>query len=112
MGFTGKSLMLVMVTVTELARNIIDHAGEGEITLRAEFAPGCAGITVVAEDAGPGISNVHVAMRSGSSTTGQPGLGLCILRAMDSFTIDSRNGGAGSGTLITATRWHSAVSSS
>ena len=61
-----------MTSISELAANILNHAGRGTITMRAVVrADGIAGIEVVACDQGPGIVDTNLAMQDGYSTTGK-----------------------------------------
>jgi serine/threonine-protein kinase RsbT len=61
------------------------------------------GVTVVARDVGPGIPDVHRALRDGYSTYRGLGLGLPgSKRLMDQFEIISE---VGKGTTVTMTKW-------
>ena len=61
------------------------------------------GIEVVAEDDGPGIPDVGLAMQDGFSTSGGLGGGLPgVERLMDEFEITSA---AGAGTRVVARKW-------
>ena len=94
---------LVATAISEVARNIVSHAGEGEIELRPVYEARRHGLVVVARDAGPGIRDVDAAMRDGYSTRGSLGLGLPgARRLMDEFAIDSA---PGRGTVVTMKKW-------
>ena len=89
--------------ISELARNIVRYAVRGEIILRLVQNDGKKGIEVVANDDGPGIPDVGLAMQDGYSTSGGLGLGLPgTRRLMDDFEITSD---FGKGTTVTARRW-------
>jgi len=61
------------------------------------------GIEIESRDAGPGIDDVEVALREGTSTIGGLGGGLSTVRQlMDELSVTSE----GSGTLIHARRWN------
>jgi anti-sigma regulatory factor (Ser/Thr protein kinase) len=78
------------LVVDEAAANIVQHAGRGEILLRAIFGDVPAAVEVLALDRGPGIANVAQALRNG--------LGK-IARAATLFDITST---PGKGTAILA----------
>ena len=60
------------IIVTEAARNIAAHAGQGEIMLSAWSHGNKAGIDMLALDKGKGIADVTAALRDGYSTAGTP----------------------------------------
>jgi serine/threonine-protein kinase RsbT len=96
---------LVATAISEVARNIVSHAGRGEILIRAvEADPGAQrGVEVVAHDDGPGIVDVERAMQDGYSTGRGLGLGLPgARRLMDEFEITSTEG---VGTTIVMRKW-------
>lgn len=90
----GLSLFRVTRLVTaasELARNIVLHAGRGRALLLASAS---GGIEIVFEDEGPGIADLDKAMSDGFSTSGSLGLGLPgTRRLVDRFHISSEPGG-------------------
>ena len=103
LGFNQTDSTLIATAISELARNIILYAKQGEIVLRPLLNSGPCGMTVIAHDQGPGIADVAQAMRMGYSTSGSLGLGLPgVSRLMDSFEIESR---LGHGTTVTVTKW-------
>ncbi len=66
-------------------------------------ADGRNGIEVVAEDHGPGIANLDLAMTDGHTTGGGLGAGLPgTKRLMDEFEIDTK---VGRGTTVTTRKW-------
>ena len=79
------------IGVTEAATNIIRHAGQGVIVLRALNSEHNPAIEMLALDNGPGIADVARAMRDGFSTSGTAGNGLgAIRRLADVFEIYSQ----------------------
>ncbi len=103
LGFSNTDSTLIATAISELARNIILYAKEGEIILSALNKSETCGIVVVACDKGPGIVDMAQAMRMGYSTSGSLGMGLPgVSRLMDEFKIDSRPGG---GTTVTIKKW-------
>jgi serine/threonine-protein kinase RsbT len=104
LGFSESDPMFVATAISEIARNIIVHAGGlGEIRLLAVERNGRAGIEVTATDHGPGIADIEQAMKEGFSTVKSLGLGLPgARRLMDEFQIEST---PGSGTTIVMRKW-------
>jgi serine/threonine-protein kinase RsbT len=102
-GFVGSDLTLIATAISEVARNIISYAENGEIVLGVASKDGREGVLVVAEDQGPGIADIDQAMRDGFSTGKSLGLGLPgARRLMDEFEIVSE---LGKGTTITMRKW-------
>jgi len=103
LGFRSTDLTLIATAISELARNIVLYARRGEIVLSRLEENGRRGIAVQAQDDGPGIPDVNLAMRSGYSTSGGLGLGLPgVRRLMDEFVIVSE---PRKGTIVTAKIW-------
>ncbi len=95
--------MRIEIGILELTRNILAHAGSGELRLAIVEQDGRRGFEVVAEDHGPGIADVELALRDGYSTTQTLGAGLPgVRRLMDDFAIETR---VGAGTLVRTVKW-------
>jgi serine/threonine-protein kinase RsbT len=89
--------------VCEIARNVIVHAGRGELLLGVARDGRRAGVVAVARDDGPGIPSMEDAMRDGYSTGDGLGLGLpSAQRLVDEFEIRSV---VGQGTTVTVRKW-------
>lgn len=102
-GFVGVENTLIVAAISEVARNIIDHAQRGEIRLSALQQGQRRGIQVIAQDEGPGIADVAKAMQYGYSTRKGLGVGLPGAKwLMDDFEIASV---VGKGTTVTMTKW-------
>lgn len=102
-GFGTTDVTMIATAISELARNILKYAHEGEIVVEGIERNSVAGVSVVARDHGPGIADVGLAMQDGFSTANSLGLGLPgTRRLMDEFEIVSA---PGSGTVITAIKW-------
>jgi len=98
------STFCLATAVSELAHNLVRHATRGgRITLTVLRRSGKIGIEVTAEDDGPGILDVTLAMQDGFSSTDGLGGGLPgVKRLMDDFEITST---VGTGTRIVARKW-------
>jgi len=91
-GFDEESLGRVAIVCTELANNIVRHAGSsGQVILRQITETAVPGIDIVALDTGSGMSNVERSLQDGYSTAGTCGNGLgAVQRLSDLFDIDAR----------------------
>jgi serine/threonine-protein kinase RsbT len=102
-GFSSTQQTLIALAISELARNIVSYAQEGEILLSWLRDGGRAGMQIVARDEGPGIPNIDLAMRDGYSTGQSLGMGLPgARRVVDEFRIESA---PGRGTTVTLKKW-------
>ncbi len=102
-GFSSTDQTLLATAITEVARNIVSYAGKGTILLRAIDEGGRRGLLIVADDRGPGIENIELAMRDGYSTGKSLGLGLPgAKRIVDAFELLSTKG---RGTTVTMKKW-------
>jgi len=103
LDFSSSDLTVIAVAISEVARNILSYAHTGAITLQVVEKNGRRGIMVVAEDAGPGIDDIGLALEDGFSTSGSLGLGLPgARRLMDEFEIRSE---VGKGTTVILRKW-------
>lgn len=103
LGFSVTELAMIATAVSEVARNIVLYAKNGEMIFQAVEEGGRKGVLMVAEDQGPGIADVSLAIQDGYSTGGGLGLGLPgTRRLMDEFQIVSE---VGKGTKITMKKW-------
>ncbi|HXF57419.1 MAG TPA: ATP-binding protein [Actinomycetota bacterium] len=103
LGLSSTDLILVATAISELARNILQYAGKGEVTLRVVNRGRHRGLEIVASDDGPGIPDVARALEDGYSSSGGLGLGLPgARRLLDEFEIHSE---PGKGTVVRGTKW-------
>src|SRR5579884_143933 len=103
LGFPRPDPTLIATAISEIARNIVVHAGRGEIVLRPFDEEDRYGLTVIARDDGPGIRDLDAALRDDYSGRGGLGLGLPgARRLMDDFDVrsDPENG-----TTVTMRKW-------
>jgi len=103
LGFALTDSTLIATAISELARNIVLYAKQGEIVIKNSLVGDRVSIVVVARDKGPGIADIPQAMQDGFSTSGGLGLGLPgVKRLVDEFHLVSD---ANSGTTITIKKW-------
>ena len=104
MGFGKVAALCAETAVTELGNNLVFHTtAGGTITLAVVDRSDTVGLEVIAEDQGPGIADVALAMEDDFSTNGGLGGGLPgVQRLMDEFEISST---VGVGTRIVARKW-------
>jgi serine/threonine-protein kinase RsbT len=93
----------IATAISEVARNIVVHVGQGEIVLRPLEERTRCGLQVIARDEGRGIRDVEAALGHGSTTGRGLGLGLPgARRLMDDFEVASS---PGRGTTVTMVKW-------
>jgi serine/threonine-protein kinase RsbT len=103
LGFSETDATLIATAISELARNIVSYARNGEIRMSKLNNSGRPGIVVIAKDNGPGIPNIRLALQNGFSTSGSLGLGLPgVKRLVDEFEIISN---VNQGTTVTIKKW-------
>lgn len=103
LGFWSVEQSFIAMAISEVALNILQYAGKGEVVLSKTQKNGGQGILIEARDDGPGIPDVELAMQEGYSTSGGAGLGLAgAKRLMDEFDIVSE---VGKGTTVTMKKW-------
>jgi serine/threonine-protein kinase RsbT len=103
LGFARTDATLIATAISEIARNIVVHAGRGEIAMSPVLEEYRYGLVVVARDHGPGIHDPESALDVGSSSGLGLGLGLPgARRLMDEFEIESQ---PGRGTTVTMKKW-------
>jgi serine/threonine-protein kinase RsbT len=102
LGFSSPEATLVATAISELARNIVLYAKEGQIELQSLEQNGRPGVLIIARDEGPGISEVlRAAIDAPSANGGVMGL-RAMKRLVDEFEIESR---AGQGTRVAVKKW-------
>jgi anti-sigma regulatory factor (Ser/Thr protein kinase) len=103
LGFSRTDATLIATAISEIGRNILHHAGRGEVAIAETAGDHSLGIEVVARDQGPGIPDVERALSEGYATGNGLGLGLPgAQRLMDEFSIETQ---PGRGTTVTMRKW-------
>jgi len=97
LGYNDTDAGRIAIVVTELAQNLLRHAGGGEILVGPDpHHPDR--FEILALDRGPGMTDVAGCLRDGFSTGGTSGNGLgAVQRLAHQLLIDSR---PGSGTAV------------
>ncbi|MCX7207089.1 MAG: anti-sigma regulatory factor [Proteobacteria bacterium] len=89
-GFSPVAVTEITTGASELATNIVKYAGEGVMSFSWVVVKNREGLEVMAEDQGPGIKDMALAMSEHYSTKGTLGLGLPGTRRLaDEFEITS-----------------------
>ena len=95
----------VAIAVTEMATNVLKHAGRGKVICEPIGNNGSRGLRILALDAGPGIRDIPAALRDGYSTAGTQGSGLGAIKRLatqfDIYTVPDH------GTCVLAEFWPS-----
>jgi serine/threonine-protein kinase RsbT len=93
----------VVTAASELARNVLDYGGGGEVEIAQVVNGARRGVRLVFTDKGPGIADIEQALKDGYTTGGGLGLGLGGARRLSNeFSIASR---PGEGTRVEIIRW-------
>jgi anti-sigma regulatory factor (Ser/Thr protein kinase) len=99
LGFDETLSGKLALLVTEASRNVLLHAGGGQIVFAASSENGTALARILAIDRGEGIANIAEAMSDGFSTAGTMGGGLGAMKRM-ATTLDIFTGRGGTIVLL------------
>jgi anti-sigma regulatory factor (Ser/Thr protein kinase) len=75
----------VGLVATEAAKNLLKHAGGGDMVIRAVEHAGLGMVEMLAIDKGPGIADLERSFEDGYSTAGTPGTGLGAISRVATF---------------------------
>lgn len=93
MGFGLADQTRLATAISELARNVLQHAGRGACHIGHERDQDVIRLRVMVEDRGPGIPDIFAAMADGMSMSGGLGMGLpATKRLVHRFNIRSEPG--------------------
>ncbi|HEX5206854.1 MAG TPA: ATP-binding protein [Steroidobacteraceae bacterium] len=102
-GFSAGDCEEVALAVTELASNLIRHAGGGTLSLEPTSREARQGIQIESADSGPGFEDFERALTDGFSTLRSLGTGLgAVNRLMDELEYSP---GGSAGAHIVCRRW-------
>jgi len=100
---TPNDCAVLATIISELGTNIVKYANRGRIRLVRDANDARPYIDVWAEDDGPGIADLTLAMQDHFTTGGSLGLGLPAARRLaDAFEIESQ---LGAGTRVRARKY-------
>jgi anti-sigma regulatory factor (Ser/Thr protein kinase) len=90
LGYSEEDRGRLAIVATELATNLIKHAGHGEILLGLPDNASVRCVELIAIDQGQGMADVELCLADGYSTAGSQGTGLgAVERQATSFDIYS-----------------------
>src|ERR1041385_8879203 len=102
-GFRANECEEIVLVVSELASNLIEHASGGIIRVSPVQTSSRTGIRLESEDCGPGIPDFEKALTDGYSTRGSLGIGLgTVNRLMDDLEFYAN---PQSGIRLVSQRW-------
>jgi len=97
-GFDGLSIGRISIIVTEIATNILRHAGTGSVLIQMLDDGVEPELEILGIDRGPGMTDIGHCMRDGFSTGGTAGTGLgAVARLSMTFDVFSA---PGQGTVL------------
>lgn len=103
-GFSLCDSTLITTAISEITRNVLEYAQQGEVTISMLRNGTKSGVKIVVDDRGPGIANISQVMKDGYSSRHGMGIGLPgTKRLMDEFEIRSK---LGIGTTVTMKKWN------
>ncbi len=101
--FDSFATAAITTATSELARNVLVHAGKGLAVIEELMNDTRNGIRITFQDDGPGIPDVPRVLAGGFSTARSMGLGVSgSKRLVDEFTIDTA---PGEGTKVSIVKW-------
>ncbi len=102
-GLSESAAHALATAISEIVRNVVVHAGRGDVSLDIIEDRGRRGVIVVVRDDGPGIAEPALAMQDGYSTANGLGLGLSSAqRLVDKLDLVSV---VGRGTTVVLKKW-------
>lgn len=103
-GFSICDSTLITTAISEMSRNVLEYAEQGEVTISLLKNGTKNGVKIVVHDSGPGIADIAQVMKDGYSSRKGMGIGLPgCKRLMDEFEIRSK---LGTGTTVTMKKWN------
>jgi signal transduction histidine kinase/CheY-like chemotaxis protein len=102
LGFDRQDQTRITTAVSELARNVLEHAAAGRVEFRWNDAPSRA-VEIAVSDEGPGITDLETVLAGAGYSSKGMGVGLRgARRLMDRFEIESSEG---RGTIVRITKF-------
>jgi anti-sigma regulatory factor (Ser/Thr protein kinase) len=107
LGMSDRHVAALAIVVAEAAGNLVKHAEQGKILVRAVRTPEQAGVEIVTIDSGPGMADIAHAIGDGHSTAGTLGIGLGAIVRQSNWT--DLHSVPGKGSVLAAQVWPSAT---
>src|SRR5262249_29766472 len=101
LAFDENDVGRVGIVTTEVASNLVKHAGGGEGLLRVLEGSRLRGLGLLGLRRGPGFATAGRVLRDGFSSTGTPGTGLGAIRRLSTVFDAYSVPGAGAAVLST-----------
>ena len=99
MGFAAQAITQIATAVSEITRNVVQHANSaGQLRIFEVAQDGRSGIKIAVDDTGAGFANLEGALAGVSSGAGILG----CRKLMDEFVIRSS---LGTGTAVSMVKW-------
>ena len=93
LGFSENMQTRIATAALELARNILQYAGKGDLSVIPVKRKGRRGLEVLARDEGPGIEKLGAILAGEPGSSEGMGLGLMGVKVLaDDFDIKSKKG--------------------
>jgi len=103
LGLSERRAADLSIVTAEAAGNLVKHADQGTLLVRAVRTEQQAGVEIIAIDHGPGMADLTLSMGDGHSTAGTLGIGLgAIVRQASWSDLHSV---PGKGTVLVAQVW-------
>jgi len=103
LGMPEARIADLAIVVTETVSNLVKHADEGMLLVRAVRVPDRAGVELLALDRGPGMADVIRSAGDGHSTAGTLGIGLGAIVRQSSWS--DLHSVPGKGTVMAIQAW-------
>jgi anti-sigma regulatory factor (Ser/Thr protein kinase) len=103
LGLSERRAADLSIVTAEAAGNLVKHADQGALLVRAVRTEEQAGVEIIAMDHGPGMADLALSVGDGHSTTGTLGIGLGAIARQASWS--DLHSVPGKGTVLVAQVW-------
>jgi anti-sigma regulatory factor (Ser/Thr protein kinase) len=103
LGMPAARIADLAIVAAEAASNLVKHADEGMLLVRAARVPDRAGVEILALDRGPGMADLTRSIGDGHSTSGTLGIGLGAIVRQSSWS--DLHSVPGLGTVMAVQVW-------
>jgi anti-sigma regulatory factor (Ser/Thr protein kinase) len=103
LGMPDTRIADLSIVTAEAAGNLVKHADQGRLLVRAVRTEEQAGVEIITIDAGPGVADLARAVGDGHSTAGTLGIGLGSIVRQSSWS--DMHSVPGKGTVLVAQVW-------